>query len=84
MPLRLDRMEVEEAGCADPVRLARAIHQQLPGGQGAVPVHEIATALDIIEIRSELLKSIDGALVTTTERNVGKTWTCRGNRSVLP
>lgn len=71
MSLRLDRMEVEDAGGADPARLARAIHRQLPKGSGSVPVREIALALDIHEIRSESLKNFEGALVTTPDRDVG-------------
>ncbi|MEC5293044.1 ImmA/IrrE family metallo-endopeptidase [Aurantimonas sp. C2-6-R+9] len=71
MPLCIDRMAVEDGGGTDPVRLARAIHAQLPGLRGATPVREIALALDIHEIREEHLTNIEGALVTTAERDVG-------------
>ena len=50
MVLELDRIAVEDVG-ADPVRLAAAILTQLPDITGAIPVHEIARALDIEEIR---------------------------------
>jgi hypothetical protein len=64
-------MEVEDAGGADPVRLARAIHRQLPDDDGAVDVHKVAHALDILEIRADSLRNFEGALVTTPERDVG-------------
>lgn len=70
MELVLDRMAVEEAG-PNPERLAAAIHAQLPLKSGAVPVAEIANALDIVEIREKRLASIEGALITTPERDVG-------------
>src|SRR5690606_14121743 len=38
---------------------------------GAVPVREIALALDIIDIREQPLDRLEGALVTTAERDVG-------------
>lgn len=71
MPLRLNRMEVEDAGGANPVRLAEAIHRQLPEASGAVPVREIALALDIQEVRAASLRNFEGALVTTPDRDVG-------------
>jgi hypothetical protein len=69
--LALDRMEIEESGRADPERLAAAIHRQLGEVEGAVPVREIALALDIFEIREKPLDHLEGALVTTAERDVG-------------
>jgi len=71
MPLALDRMEIDEAGRNDPVRLAEAIHRQLGSSSGPVPVREIALALDIVEIREESLASFEGALVTSHERSEG-------------
>jgi hypothetical protein len=70
MVVNLDRVTVEESG-ADPVRLARAIHQQLPGLTGAVPVHDIAFALDIEEIREERLTSLEGCLLTDRNKSYG-------------
>ncbi len=75
LSLTLDRMAVEEAGGSNPQRLAFAIHQQLRAlgvVNGRVPVEEIATALDIVEIRLEPLDGFEGALVTTPERTTGK------------
>jgi Zn-dependent peptidase ImmA (M78 family) len=69
--LHLDRMAVEEAGGADPVKLANAIHHQLGSITTEVPVHAIAAALDIEEIRSKDLSNLEGALVTTEDRNNG-------------
>jgi Zn-dependent peptidase ImmA (M78 family) len=64
-------MEVEERGGADPARLAAAIHLQIGGGNGAVPIKDIACALDIVEIREKPLQNLEGALITTPERDVG-------------
>lgn len=66
----LDRIEIEATG-ADPVRLARAIHRQLPDMQSSVPVHDIARALDIEEIREERLSSIEGCLLTDRRKSFG-------------
>ncbi len=68
--LSLDRMEIEEAG-PNPERLAAEIHRQLALKSGSVPVYEIAEALDIIDIRERPLSGLEGALVTTPDRNVG-------------
>lgn len=59
-------------GCGgNPERLARAIHDQLGELTGPVPVHAIARALDIEEIREEPLHGFEGALITTPERSFG-------------
>ena len=70
MALSLDRMSIEEAGM-DPAALAAAVHRQLGDQPGPVPVDEIALALDIVEIRRERITGIEGALVTTPERDCG-------------
>ncbi len=58
MGLELDRIALDDVS-ANPEGLARAIHAQLPDHQtGAVPVHEIARALDIEEIREAGLSKI--------------------------
>jgi hypothetical protein len=66
----LDRMAIEEAG-PNPDKLAAAIHAQLVVKTGAVPIHAIAGALDIVHIREERLPGIEGALVMTPDRNRG-------------
>ena len=48
----LDRMAIEEVGL-NPQRLAQAIHDQKARLNGAVPIYEIAAALDIDEIREQ-------------------------------
>jgi hypothetical protein len=68
--LTLDRMAIEEAG-PSPDNLAAAIHAQLKRKEGPVPIHAIAGALDIVDIREERLPGIEGALVMTPERDVG-------------
>jgi Zn-dependent peptidase ImmA (M78 family) len=70
VPFNLDRMAIEEAG-PNSERLAQAIHLQLGAIIKAVPVLEIAYALDISEIRFEKLESFEGALLTTPERDTG-------------
>lgn len=70
MTLRLDRMALDDVG-ANPARLAAAVHDQLGEGAGAVPVYDIARALDIVEICFRPLLNIEGALITTPERDIG-------------
>ncbi|MCW5752138.1 MAG: ImmA/IrrE family metallo-endopeptidase [Alphaproteobacteria bacterium] len=69
-PLELDRVEVEAVG-GDPAGLAAAIHDQLPDLSGAVPVHAIARALDIEEIREESLTSFEACLLTDPHKSRG-------------
>jgi Zn-dependent peptidase ImmA (M78 family) len=66
----LDRMAIEDAG-PNPDKLAAAIHAQLKMKRGAVPVHAIARALDIVDIREEPLPGMEGALVMPLDRNRG-------------
>ena len=66
----LNRMEIEEAG-PNPERLAAAIHAHLGLRCGPVPAYEIAGALDIVDIRERPLVGLEGALVTTPDRNSG-------------
>jgi hypothetical protein len=63
-------MAIEEAG-PNPERLATAIHERLQHAGGPVPIAAIAAALDIVEIRKAPLKSLEGALITPADRNVG-------------
>ncbi|PKP78867.1 MAG: hypothetical protein CVT81_01855 [Alphaproteobacteria bacterium HGW-Alphaproteobacteria-3] len=74
MVLRLDRIAIEEeaeASGGDPERMANAILDQMPSFFGPVPVHPIARALDILEIREEPLASLEGALVITPGKGYG-------------
>lgn len=66
----LNRMEIEDSG-PNPERLAAAIRLHLGHASGPVPVYEIAEALDIVEIREAPMRGLEGALVTTPDRNVG-------------
>jgi hypothetical protein len=63
-------MALDDVG-ANPSRIAAAIHKQLGEGSDAVPVFEIAKALDIIEIRHAPLTNFEGALITPPERGYG-------------
>jgi hypothetical protein len=68
--LRLDRMEIEEAG-PDPAAMAAAIHAQIGRLSSAVPAVAIAQALDIVEIRAAYLHGVEGALLMPPERGHG-------------
>lgn len=70
MALPLDRIEIESAG-ADPVRLAGAVIAQMSDLKGPVPVHEVALALDILEIRELPGASFEGCLVTDGHKSRG-------------
>jgi hypothetical protein len=72
--LTLDRMAIEEAG-PNPDALAAAIHAQLKLKNGAVPVHAIARALDIISIRDAPLPGVEGALIMPANRDWGAIFT---------
>lgn len=63
-------MVLDDAG-ANPVRIAAAIHAQLPDIDGPVDVVGIARAVGIVEIRYETLDTIEGALLTTPGRGYG-------------
>ncbi|MFC3228553.1 ImmA/IrrE family metallo-endopeptidase [Marinibaculum pumilum] len=63
-------MEIDDAG-GDPARLAKAILDQMPGHTGPVPVRDIATALDIIEIRESALDGLEGGLIAPSDKSEG-------------
>lgn len=71
MALSLDRVEIESVG-ADPVRLARAVLQQLPDIDGRVPIDEIALALDIVDIKVAHLTSIEACLQCDPRKSHGQ------------
>lgn len=68
--LSLDRMTIEEAG-PDPTQIARAVLKQLDVSSGAMPIEEIAFALDIKEIRYEPLETFEVVLLTAPNRPSG-------------
>ena len=70
LKIEIDRMELEDVG-ANPAKLARAIHAQIGPGRGPVPIEAIARAVDIVEIHTLPLFSIEGALLTRAERSYG-------------
>jgi hypothetical protein len=70
MAIEIDRIVLDDVG-ANPERLARAIHDQLGTIAGPVPVHDIARALDILEIRAEPLTGFEAALIAPPERGHG-------------
>lgn len=60
----IDRMSLEDVG-DNPRRLAEAVLEQADITSKHVPIHDIAQAVDIIEIREENLINFEGALITT-------------------
>lgn len=70
MALTIDRMEIDDAG-ANPKKLAEAIVQQLPTGVHAIPVREIAAAIDIYEIREAVLEGLEGGLIVPEDKSNG-------------
>lgn len=68
--MQIDRMGLEDVG-DNPKRLAAEIIEQIGITSGPVPIREIAAAADILEIREENLTSFEGALVTTSTKDVG-------------
>lgn len=70
MKLTIDRMEIDDVG-ANPKRLADAITKQLPEGVRPIPVREIAYAIDIYEIREEVLDGLEGGLIVPENKSEG-------------
>lgn len=68
--LCLDRMAVDDAA-KSPERIAAEIHRQLGPVSGAVPVYEIARALDIETIEERPLRRFEAMLLTGLERDFG-------------
>lgn len=70
MALKIERMEIDDAG-ANPKKLAESIVKQLPPGTQAVPVREIAKAIDIYEIREAVLDGLEGGLIVPENKANG-------------
>ena len=68
MSLKIDRMEL--ADLAQPLELARAVHQQIPKGF-PIDVDQIALGAGILEIREHESTSFEGALVTDADKQEG-------------
>lgn len=67
--MNLERFELADVHAPD--RLARKVHEQLGKCDGAVPVDEIALALDIVEVRRDALDGVEGVLLTDAARSAG-------------
>lgn len=67
--MTLNRIEL--ADLANPTRLAAAIISQLPGLTPPVPIHNIALALDIVEIGALTSDGFEGALITDDAKSDG-------------
>ena len=81
MILSLDRCEIECAGQGDPLRLASAIHRQMPENDKSVPVDDIALALDIIAIEEHPFAGLVAALQTDANKSAGMIGVKTGLRS---
>ena len=68
-PLTLSRIDLSDIHA--PARLASMIHGRVEALGTAVPVEEIAFALDISEIRKEELDGVEGMLLTDQGRTRG-------------
>jgi len=67
--IKIDRMELADIG--NPTLLAKAVIEQLPDIALPIPVKEIATALDIIEIKPITVSGFEGGLITTDDKSSG-------------
>lgn len=66
--LTIDRTEIDEVG-ANPRKLGEAITKQLPDSITSTPLLEIAHAIDIYEIREELLDGLEGCLIVPEDKS---------------
>ena len=67
--MKLDRIEIADE--SNPAKLAAAVINQLSELNGAVPVHEIALALDIIDIQPLETAGFEGGLITDEAKAEG-------------
>ena len=67
--MHLDRIEL--ADIHHPAILAKTIHKLLGTRDGAVPVVDIAKALDVSEVRLDRFDGFEGMLLTDTVRSTG-------------
>ena len=64
--MQLDRIDLSDIH--HPALLARTVHKLLGKREGAVPVEDIAKALDISEVRLDRFDGFEGMLLTDTVR----------------
>lgn len=69
--MEIDRIDLADVG-NNPAKLARAVVEQSGYTDKAIPVREIAAAIDIIEITEKPGISFEGALVTDPEKSLGQ------------
>ncbi|GHF60601.1 ImmA/IrrE family metallo-endopeptidase [Seohaeicola zhoushanensis] len=67
--MELSRFDLAEISA--PRRLGQMLHQKLGAIDGAVPIVEIARALDIAEVQLDLFDGFEGMLLTDTRRSTG-------------
>lgn len=69
--MEIDRVELADVG-SNPAKLARAVVQQSGYTDKAIPVREIAAAVDIVAITEKPGISFEGALVTDPQKRLGQ------------
>lgn len=62
---------IELADILGPIRMAQAVHAQLPFAEGPVPVLQIASALGIEAMRVQPFDGFEGMLLTDNRRSMG-------------
>lgn len=67
--ITIDRIEL--ADIANPIKLATAVIDNLSSVSLPIPVREIATALDIIEIKPITTAGFEGGLITPDDKSTG-------------
>lgn len=72
MSLTLDRCGIECTGDGDPQRLAQALLKQLPDVSKAIPIEEVALALDIQEIEERVFTGREAELITDAAKSAGR------------
>lgn len=78
MPAKLERIEIDDVATSVD-RVVGAIHRQLGNIDPPVPVHEIALALDIEEIRAIDCNNFEAMLLTGPTRNTGSICVNKGS-----
>lgn len=67
--IQIDRIELADIG--NPVKLANAVIDGIPDISLPIPIRDIATALDIIEIKPITVSGFEGGLVAPDDKSSG-------------
>jgi Zn-dependent peptidase ImmA (M78 family) len=69
--MAISRLDLDEKGAGSPEGLVSRILKAEPSLSIPVPIEELCRKLDIVSIEYERLDGLEGALVTTPDRQVG-------------